>query len=60
MITIEKSKDVKTISDDMNPRIFNQEYECFCCQEWYDPEEIIETQYGFVCSDCFDKLFPDD
>ena len=40
-ITYNKEKTVKTISDDLNPRIYYTEYACECCGVWLREDEII-------------------
>ena len=59
MITVDynEKKNVRTTQDNMNPRIYQQEYKCIFCGEWYDDEDIIVAEDGnYICKDCQDNI----
>ena len=40
-LRVEESGNVRTLSDDMNPRIYSQEYRCKGCGLWVAEDETV-------------------
>lgn len=40
-IQIIETEFVRTIQDDLNPRIYSREFKCAECKEWIDEDEVV-------------------
>jgi len=53
MIQVEERKNVKEVTDDMNPRIYKKYFRCAECAEWIDEEETVwvkDSAYHVECA----------
>lgn len=45
MIIVDEKKNVRKVYDDMNPRIYQNEYRCKSCNEWIEEEETVWVDF---------------
>lgn len=41
MIKVTENGFVRKVQDDMNPRIFREEFKCANCGDWVDQDEVV-------------------